>query len=60
MTKRVKVILSGAQGESQVDITPAGFPTRHIKIGVPAETPPLEITPDLPKAEPVLPAFNQA
>lgn len=58
MTKKVR--LFGANGERTVNITPKPFPTRHIKIGAPAETPPLVITPDLPKPDPVLPAYQQA
>ena len=60
MSRKVEVCLFGAHGDRQVDIIPTGFPTRHIKTGVPAETPPLVITPDLPKPEPVLPALNKA
>ena len=55
-----KVRLYGANGQRTVEITPKPFPTRHIKIGAPAETPPLIITPDLPKPAPVLPAYKAA
>ena len=60
MSRKVEVCLFGAHGDRQVDIIPIGFPTRHIKTCAVKETPPLVITPDLPKPEPVLPALDKA
>ena len=60
MIRKVKVNLFGAHGDREVDITPAGFLTRHVRTGKPAQTPRLVITPDLPKPKPVIPAFRKA
>ena len=60
MNKNVKVNLFGAHGDREIDITPTGFPTRHVRTGNPPQTPRLAITPDLPKPKPVIPAFNTA
>ena len=48
MSRKVQVNLFGAHSDPEVDITPNGFPTRHVLTGAPVETPPLAITPHLP------------
>ena len=58
MTQKVKVNLFGAHGDRQIDITPTGFPTRHVRMGKPTETPPVCLTPNLPKPQPALGTFN--
>ena len=47
MSRNVKVNLFGAHGDRELDITPTGFPTRHIRTGQPTETPKLALTPPL-------------
>ena len=49
MSRNVKVNLFGAHGDRELDITPTGFPTRHIRTGQPTETPKLALTPNPPK-----------
>lgn len=60
MSKKVSVNLHGAEGVRKVDITPKAFGTRHIPTGAVGKTPPPTLTPDPPKPEPVIPAFNTA
>ena len=57
MNKNVKINLYSARGKRQIDITPKGFPTRHIRTGKPTETPKLAITLN---SKPVLPAYKKA
>ena len=44
--KRVKVDLFGKRGHTQTEVTPQGFPTRHIRTGSPDSTELLHITPN--------------
>ena len=44
---RVKVTLHGTQGRRTTEVTPQGFPTRHVRTGIPEPTPPPTITPEL-------------
>ena len=55
-----KVRLFSANGQRSIEITPKRFPTRHIRTGTPAKTPPLTITPNPPMPQPVIPAFKKA
>ena len=66
--KRVKVDLFGKRGHTQTEVTPQGFPTRHIRTGNSDPTPKLTITPELEtpaeqQAEQVtaiMPAYKEA
>ena len=62
--KRVKVDLFGKRGHTQTEVTPQGFPTRHIRTGSPDPTEPLHITPNLPppaeQVKAVIPAYKEA
>ena len=63
MPKQVKVNLFGKRGQRTAEVTPQGFPTRHVRTGKPAKTEPLTIAPNptpAPKPDPVLPAFTAA
>ena len=44
---RVKVRLHGKQGMRTTEVTPQGFPTRHIRTGNSDPTPKFTITPEL-------------
>lgn len=60
MAKTIKINLFGANGERTIEVkTRGGFPTRHIKTGVPAKTPPFTVTPDLPKSPQSEPTTTQ-
>ena len=58
MIRKVKVNLFGAHGDRQIDITPTGFPTRHVRMGKPTETPPVCLTPNLSKLQARVGAFK--
>ena len=61
---RVKVDLFGKRGHTQTEVTPQGFPTRHIRTGSPDPTEPLHITPNPPtpaeQVKAVIPAYKEA
>ena len=65
--KRIQVDLYGKRGHRQTEVTPQGFPTRHISTGIPSSEPPT-ITPELKtdtelqaeQVKAVMSAFNEA
>ena len=62
--KRVKVDLFGKRGHTQTEVTPQGFPTRHIRTGNSDPTEPLHITPNPPtpaeQVKAVIPTYKEA
>ena len=66
--KRVKVDLFGKRGHTQTEVTPQGFPTRHIRTGNSDPTPKFTITPELKtpaeqqseQVTAIMPAYKEA